>query len=379
MPFGISGQYKMSISINKFDDFLTEDKFIHFILIDNIGFSIPYWEIKFDCVYPELLKYLNEKQSVIVQMGKTTSDLQPFTLVIKKPFIVPKTPSNSEVTLRGFINMEPFIEKENVYSSNDKISSLDLMKEFSSKYNLSFKSNLSSTKDKMIYMQPYATDYKFLFTEWLHSYNKDNDIIIPAITFSGKLKYNSLSKMIQDFDSSKDPIFVDKKSTSRNEKVVDGDQLGFSNTTLSNTLGNYMKERYIFDIENGKLTHVDVSNDTPIISESSTTSVSENISKSSGFYIQSSNVHENYYKQELINTQKWFSIQSTKQWVSVKDEFVTDVEPGNVTLYMTKKDNKQINDQLSGLYLVSRRVVSIDNRYIKTNFLLTRENMNYSK
>ena len=37
MSFGIEGQYKLSVTIGDFEDFLTEDKFEKFIVIENIG------------------------------------------------------------------------------------------------------------------------------------------------------------------------------------------------------------------------------------------------------------------------------------------------------------------------------------------------------
>ena len=380
MTFQVNGGYKMSVSIGNRDDFLTDDKFISFILIENIGLSLPYWELQFDCVYPDLLRFFNEKQPITVQYGLGTSDLTPITLVIKKPIITPKSADCSSVILRGFTSMHSYLETEyqQVYSIDKPITSLDLAKSIATKYGLDFKSNMDKTNDEMTYYQPGVTDFKFLFTEWLHSYYQDNDIIIPTITTKNQLTYNSLSKQIAEADLENLPTFTDV-NPEKNEILVNANTGLESNTTLSNKLGSYVKTRDIYDIETGTTTHVDVSNETPIISESKQTSVDESISKSSGFYVQSSNVHKNYYKQELVNTQKWFSIQSSKQWVSAPDQLVQNVYPGDLVLYMPRKSDKQVNDQVSGMYLVNKKVISIKNRNVTTNFQITRENMNYSK
>ena len=380
MSFSVNDGYKMAVTIGPREDFLTDDKFISFIVIENIGLSLPYWELKFDCVFPDLLRFFNEKQPITVQFGTSTEDLEPITLVIKKPIVIPKSTDCHTVTLRGFTSMHAYLELEKfaVYTEEKPISSLELFKAKAKDYGLVFKSNLDKTNDEMTYMQPGTTDYKFLFTEWLHSYYQDNDIIIPAITTKGELTYNSLSKLIADSDLEKLVTFTDTKPE-KNEILVNANTGTESNTTLTNMLGGYVKTREIYDIDNGIITTIDASNVTPIISESKTTSIDESISKSSGFYVQSSNVHKNYYKQELLNTQKWLSIQSSKQWVSTPNRIIKNVYPGDLAVYMSKKDNGQINDQISGLYLVVKKVISIKNRSTSTNFLLSRENMNYSK
>lgn len=380
MTFQVNGGYKMSVSIGDKDDFLTDDKFISFILIENIGLSLPYWELQFDCVYPDLLRFFNEKQPITIQYGLGGSDLTPITLVIKKPIVTPKSADCSSVILRGFTSMHSYLETEyqQVYSADKPMTSLDLAKSIATKYGLDFKSNMNKTNDEMTYYQPGVTDFKFLFTEWLHSYYQDNDIIIPTITTKNQLTYNSLSKQIAEADLENLPTFTDV-NPEKNEILINANTGLESNTTLSNKLGSYVKTRDIYDIETGTTTHVDVSNETPIISESKQTSVDESISKSSGFYVQSSNVHKNYYKQELVNTQKWFSIQSSKQWVSAPDNLVQNIYPGDLVLYMPRKSDKQVNDQVSGMYLVTKKVISIKSRGLSTNFQMSRENMNYSK
>lgn len=378
MAIGIDGQYKFDVTIGDKENFLKEDKFLGFTLIENIGLSLPYWEFQYDNVFPELLEFLNEKQSIQVQLGTTTKDLEPITLVIKKPIITPKSSNSQNVVLRGFNSMIEYLENE-VISQTEPISSLELAKAIATKHSLKFETNLETTNDTMVYMQPRITDFKFLFTEWLHSNSgiKD-DIIIPAITSDGRLTYNSLNKLIASVDPETIPAFTDTKPE-KNEIVVNANTGAESNTTLTNMLGGYVKQRDIFYVSTGTLEHIDISNNVPMISESKTNSIDENISKSSGVYVQGSNVHSTYYKQELLNVQKYMSIQSSKQWVSVPDKLVKDIYPGQLVMFMTKKDNGQINDAMSGLFLVTKRVISIKNRKVATNFLLSRENLNYSK
>ena len=338
---------------------------------------MPYWELKFDCVFPDLLRVLNENQPMTIQIGTGTQDLEPIQLTIKKPIIIPQTSSCSSVTLRGFTSIHSYLDKEfkQVYPD---MTTKDLAEQMAPKYGLIFKSNISATNDKMTYYQPSISDYKFLFTEWLHSYLSDNDLIIPAINLKNEFTYNSLMQLIADCDPETMPTFVDN-SPEKDEIQVDTNAPNETSTAFSNNFGNYLKERHIFDVDTGKNIYVNVENATPIISESKGTSVDGSISKSSGFYIQSSNVHKNYYKQELVNTQKFCSLQASKQWVSAPDKLIKNVSSGDLALFMTKKDNGQINDQTSGLYIVVKKVISIKERKVRTNMLLSRENMNYSK
>jgi hypothetical protein len=377
MTFGIEGQYRMSVTIGDYEDFLTEDKFEKFVLIENTGLSLPYWELRFTCVFPELLRYFNEKQPILVQLGTTSQNVEPVNLVIKKPVVIPESSDSSSVILYGFTSKHQYLENEYKQSYPDA-TSFSCAQQIAKKYGWQFKSNISNTNDKMTYYQPGESDYKFLFNTWLHSYYADNDLIIPTITTKDILKYDSVMQLIADFDPEKAPTFVDN-NPEKDEILVNANTGSESNTTITNMFGNYVKDRYIFDIETGLFTHVNIENNTPLISESKTNSVDESISRSSGFYVQSSNVHKNFYKQELINTQKYFSLQSSKQWVSVADKLVSDIYPGDLAMYMSKKGNNQVNDQISGMYLVNRRVVSIKDRKVHTNFQLIRENMNYSK
>ena len=377
MVCGIEGQYRFGLTVGDYEDFLKDDKFIQFILIENIGLSLPYWELKFDCVFPELLQYFNEKSNILVQIGTSINDLKPLTLTIKKPIVVPQSSGCSSVTLRGFTSMHSYLEDEKVGVFEDK-TSWDLAQAKATEYELQFKSNIEATNDKMTYYQPRYTDYKFLFTEWLHSYYADNDIIIPAITTNGFLTYNSLSKQIVESDPEKLTAFANNHPE-KNEIQVDANQGMDSNMTMSNAFGNYVKDRYIFDVETGTSKQVKIENNVPIISESKSTSTAENISSSSGFFIQSSNVHPKYYEQELVNRQKFFSVQSSRQWVSATENLVLDTSAGDLAMYMNRKQNGQVDDSTSGMYLVSKRVISIKNRSANTNFLLTRENVNYSK
>lgn len=378
MTIEVKGGYKLAVTIGDKEDFLTDDKFEKFVLIQNVGLSLPYWELRFDCVFPELNRYFNEKQPITIQYGTSTNDLTPLSLVIKKPIVQPKSADSSAVILRGFTSMHQYLETEYQMTYPD-ITSKSLAQQIATKYGLKFISNIDETKDKMTYIQPGLSDFHFLFTEWLHSYYADNDIIIPTINTKNELTYNSLTKLIADSDPEKLPCFTDVKPENENEILVSANPGLESNTTISNKLGNYMKTRDIYHINTGILEHVDVSNTTPIISESKETSVDESISKSSGFFMQDSNVHENYYKQELVNTQKFFAIQSSRQWIQAPNFIVDKLYPGDLALYMTKKGNGQVNDQTSGMYLVTKKVISIKSRSVSTNFLLSRENMNYSK
>lgn len=377
-PVGIEGQYKFDVIIGNKENFLKEDKFISFTLIENIGLSLPYWEFQYDNVFPELLEFLNEKQSIEVQLGTSVKDLEPISLIIKKPIINPRSSESQSVTLRGFSSMLDYLESENI-STTDQISSMELAQSIAKKHSLKFESNMSSTNDKMMYMQPRTTDFKFLFTEWLHSNSgiKD-DIIIPTITSDGRLTYNSLNKLIASVDPKSIQAFTDSKPE-KDEIQVNANTGAESNTTLTNMLGGYVKQRDIFYVSTGTLEHIDISNNVPMISESKTNSIDENISKSSGVFVQGDNVHPTYYRQELLNIQKWLSIQSSRQWISVPDRLVKNIYPGQLVMYMTKKENGQINDAMSGLFLVTKRVISIKNRKVSTNFLLSRENLNYSK
>lgn len=378
MPLGIDGAYKFDLTIGDKSDFLKEDKFIKFTLIENIGLSLPYWEIQFDNVFPDLTEYFNEKQAIQVQLGTSQKDLEPINLIIKKPIVIPKSASSQSVTLRGFNTMTDYLENENV-SYLENADSKTLANSIASKYGLQFKSNLDSTQDKMTYMQPRITDFKYLYTEWLHSNSGiQDDLIIPTITSQYVMKYDSLTKLISQVDIKTIKTFVDA-SPEKDEIMVNANMGAESNTTISNMLGNYVKQRDIFYVGTGLVEHIDVSNATPIISESKTTSVDSNISKSSGMYFQGPNVHSTYYRQELLNTQKWFTLQSSKQWISIPDKLVKDIYPGELVMYMSKKANGQVNDATSGLFLVVKRVISIKNRKVTTNFLLSRENLNYSK
>lgn len=378
MAIGIDGAYKFDLTIGDKSNFLKEDKFIKFILIENIGLSLPYWELQYDNVFPDLVEYFNEKQPIQVQLGTSQKDLEPINLVIKKPVVVPKSADSQSVTLRGFNTMIDYLENENV-SQLENSDSCTLANTIAQKYGLQYKSNLESTQDVMTYMQPNITDFKYLYTEWLHSNSGiENDIIIPTITSQYVMTYNSLTKLISEVDTNTIKTFVDA-SPEKDEIMVNANTGAESNTTFSNMLGNYVKQRDIFYVSTGMTEHIDISNSTPIISESKTNSVNDTISKSSGVYVQGPNVHETYYKQELLNTQKWFSIQSSKQWVSVPDKLVKDIYPGELVMYMSKKSNGQVNDATSGLFLVVKRVISIKNRQVTTNFLLSRENLNYSK
>lgn len=374
---GVNGQYRLSVTIGDKEDFLTDDKFISFTSVEKLGLSLPYFELVFDNVYPELSRYFNETAPILIQLGTTQEDLEPINYTIKVPIITPKSSDCSQVVLRGFLNNVDYLEDELVNIYEDK-TSLDLAQLIAKRHDWIFKSNISATNDKMTYYQPYSCDYRFLFNEWLHSYYKDNDIILPAISSKKILTYNSLSDLIHNTDTQSLITFVDSNPES-NEIIVNANTSNDSGNALQNSFGNYVKTRDIFDIDTGTSTHVDISNTTPIISESNNTSVNESISKSSGFYVQSSNVHSNYYKQELINIQKFMSIQSSSQWVSSVDTLVKNVYPGDLCLYMTKKENGQVNDQTSGMYLVVKRVVDIRDRHVHTNLQLSRENLNYSK
>lgn len=374
---GIDGQYRLSVTIGDKEDFLTDDKFISFTSVEKLGLSLPYFELVFDNVYPELSRYFNETAPILIQLGTSQEDLEPTNYTIKVPIITPKSADCSQAILRGFLSNVDYLETElvNVYENS---MSIDLAKAIAKRHGWTFKSNIVATNDTMTYYQPYSSDYRFLFNEWLHSYYKDNDIILPSISSKRILSYNSLSDLIYNASTETMTTFVDSNPED-NEIIVNANTSNDSGNALQNSFGNYVKTRDIFDIDTGLSTHIDISNPTPIISESNNTSVNESISKSSGFYVQSSNVHSNYYKQELINTQKFMSIQSSSQWVSAVDTLVKNLYPGDLCLYMSKMANGQVNDQISGMYLVAKRVVDIRDRHVHTNLQLSRENLNYSK
>lgn len=369
---GVDGEYRFSIFLKDQKNIISENDMLSFTIIEATGLILPYFEVAFSIKDKSKLEYFNDKNVLNIQLGKDTNSLKDTELHVEKVIESPAQTDVGTVVIRGVHNSKPYLSNT-LKKAYPNMTSLDVLSSIASKYKFKTVANVSAMKDKMTWDQANKTDFFFANEVWKHNYLKDNAFCLGSFNIENQFRFEDIVQKISSSDIKFN--FVTSKPENDKETQICSDFETDNNTSVNNLFGGYVRTKEVYNMTTRKYSTIDISGLLPIISEAKEPNNDTSISKSGGFEIQTPLMHENYYKAELLNTTRLFNMNSSRIWITIEDTY-SDIHPLDLCTVLAKEGNNQSTEQISGLYLVSKVVRTIQDRRLVTSALLCRESFN---
>lgn len=198
---GVEGQYVMIISIKDKTDFIKEEDLVHFTCIEKAGGQLPEFQMEFAIHDPEILGYLNEKNDLIIQYGKTRDTLVHTMWRIGYPALAPAGDEAYRVTLKGTLSNRGYVN--NPQTGIYKGTSEKVIGDRASACGFEFDAKTSAA-DEMNWIQPGVTDWEFIQNTYVRYYGTGDSCAVIAVTRDSKFRYYDLKKHVNSKRSDPD-------------------------------------------------------------------------------------------------------------------------------------------------------------------------------
>lgn len=375
---GVEGQYRASFSIGDIKDFLREEQLLVFKVIEDTGNTIPIFQLDIQIWDDRVLKYVNEGKELVVSLGKTIDKMTDSRFKITKS--VPVRDGEHKYTLHmvGIFAEMSYISDKKVFIS-DKVSSLDVMRQVLTRHEkFSFDTNIASTQDRMHWIQPHATDRKFVSHIWNHTYIPDS---FPALgtTLGGQFRFRDVKSL------AKTPpkwIFkVERKESKKDNEIIYEMPFDYStNSTWNNQLYAFGKEKLVANLESGEFTLLTQGAVTPTLAMSSDSMTDKDVSPRYDSHSNQSadNVHPNFWKAKLQNLVNLFTFSTVRLKLFYHHDF-HDIHVLDLAYFKEDElgsSRKFASETITGLYIVTKVVRMIENKSFRTYVEMCRETPN---
>ena len=189
----------MIFSIGDYNDFLTEDQLLFLKIVEIAHNTLPEFEVQFKITNSNILKMLNETNTLRLQMGQKDIEID-INLKVYKKHIEMKSDGNFTITARGLLFNKDFLFTPqrrcfgNTTSAGQMISGLEVIAGVARETFKSVESNVEASQDYMLRIQPNVSNKKFIDEVWKTLYTPETMILL-GITTAGKYKIRDLKKL----------------------------------------------------------------------------------------------------------------------------------------------------------------------------------------
>jgi hypothetical protein len=369
---GVDGQYLLRFTIGDQDDFVEEEDLILFKIIEESSNTLPTFEASFAIHDDELLPYLNEGNELKVSIGADKNDLADVTLVITKSKFTRSGESARVITISGLYSALEYISSPKV-SISDKKSGIEVINDIVSPY-FTFDSNITKSEDSQNWVQTGINDKLFVDELSLHSYVSDSFIAV-AISADGTFIVRDMKKMLNE--DYKWRFGSDVEDPDR-DIAISGDLPYESEVGFMNMWAGYQREMKLVDLEKGteSMATEEIS---PFLALSSKLMRNASVGKKTFEHnIICENVDPNYWNAYLRNLGHLAVFSGIQATVSFQGVF-KDIKA--LDLVMLRDDapdssQNQSSDTLSGLWVVSKVVRTVQSKQFWTILEICRESLN---
>jgi hypothetical protein len=366
----IKGQFVFRASIGGIVDFINLTDLVSFEVEESSGNTPATFKIDFFTDNDTIIKLMNEGNPLEVQFGEDSNNLEPTSLYFTD-FDITTNGDRTRYSGNGFATeMDYFINTKSFISS--KKSGVEVIRErfFGVK-----RFNIDKSQDEQVWIQHGITDRQFINNLLAHSYIP-NSFLLSAILSAPQLIVKDAAKEIKDKEDNPDWIF---SISDRGNNVVPyaGDFALSVNSGLMNNLVGYGREKFIYNIEQGTSSALNVL-PKPILSIVKNLAKKQKIEKKyTGTTIINENIHSNYHKAYLNFLVNSVILNTITVEASFGDKF-RRIKPLDVVLFKDRaRSNKTTtNDFTTGLYFVSKVRRTIQNADLTISVTLNRESFN---
>lgn len=366
---GAEGQYVFRFDVGGYDDFIAEQNFISFTLVEEAGGLLPTFQLAFRLQDDVVLTKLNETNNLKVIFGKDSLSVTDASLTITK-LTVQRQGNARLVNCIGTFAAIEYLNKSRAIISGAS-SAFEVLHERASLY-FHTEFNRTSGADSQRWISPGWSDKRFFSELWMHS---DFGASFPliAITSDGTFRgFDVKRKLAQGIDwrITRDPV-------NANDLTYNDDAIQQSNSGFMNAWMGYGRKQQEFDLEAGTNEEISAIPE-PVLALTKKLSRRADVeAKQASSGIVNDNVHANYWRSHLYNMTNIASLSTLTVTLSYSNRFY----PMKVLDTIIFKDDDVLgrnksSEFNSGVYFISKIARTIMHRQIKTTLTLSRESFN---
>ncbi len=376
---GVEGQFLFRFSIPnapaRLQDFLVAEELEVFHIHEEAGNVLPTFEMKFVTTKSDLLKYLNEGNTLDVSFGKTSKDMVDIKLSITRYQQEKIGQDAYSISLIGIYSARSYITIGEIDIFQNK-SGVETILEVAAK-NFTVNSNITKSNDTQNWVQHNITRKKFINNVWMHSH-LPNSFIAVGISSDGKFIVKDVVKELKDKSEvgGWDYRFIYNISKS-NDIRYDGDHFIDIESGFINHWVGYGRRKVLFNMEDSVEDTSIFEELKPLLAQTKTLMRSSEVSERIGqAAFQNDNVHESYWSAYLKNLQYLAAFGSVKVVLSFHDNFVP-LRVLDVAMFMdVELASNAAAGTPTGLYLVKEVSRVLMNNQMTTTVVLGREGLN---
>ncbi len=367
---GVAKHYYFKFSLGDLIDFLGQENFGEFTIIEEAGNALPEFIFSFSSEDEDVIRYLHEGNPLSVEYGMNfNEDSATSKLSISTKKMVREGDTRFAIECKGIFDVIPYITDQYVYTSPRK-SGVEVICAIADKY-FTIDTNTNASRGSMNWIQPNVTDKRFIDEVALHSYYP-NSFLGIGISSDGKFIIRDIKQVVKA-----NPAFVFKISDTYkdNEFPFLGDYELESNSGFINCWLGYKRTKPTYDFEDDRILALNQTID-PMLGDTTKLNQTTDVKRRSALHgIQNDNVHENYWNAKLRNL-SGLAIFSTEALVLTAT--TTKYFPIKVLDLVEVQDDSLIDKSRAayihtGNYLVGKVVRTLFNKRLITTIHLFRE------
>lgn len=368
-------QMRMSFSIGPYEDFIAEEDMSQLKLVEGAGNIMPLLEMKFKTKIPPLLAYLNETNTLKVQMGvkEIKYDLE---YKIKNKHVDMKSDGNYDITIRAMLNNNNYLISPkrrtfgNATSDGKDISGLEVILTVANENFGTIETNITKSDDYMLRIQPGISNKQFIDQIWETLYTPDT-FVLTGITSAGKFKVMDVKAL-----AAKDPKWKFTYKASAAADITPEQEIIEDNSGVNNYLFGYIRQREFYDEDNGE-SFVSTTGNTTYLS------MSEHFGRDDIWMLntqmaRNDNMYNEYWEARDTNLSNFALFSSVNNQFSFGPDW-KDIEVLDLVYIETFDPSYNPEEAYSGLALVSGVSRIYANKKITTYVSLNREGFNQTK
>jgi hypothetical protein len=368
MPFGIDGQYSLSLSISSKKDFVKKEDFVELTIIEEAGNVLPTFILMFSSTDEDILRLLHEGNVLKCQFGRDNNSLKDISLSVNKIKTSEEGSDKRVYEVSGFAGNINYIT-DHFLNISDKKSGIEVALETAKKSFSKVSSNITKSFDKQNWIQHNISDKVFI-----------NDCYSHAITADGTFILKDILKDIDRPFTNQYDWKLTKEAKLNKEITYDADYIIENQSGLINNWLGYGRKLIIDNAVTGVQTELFEKPKTVLSLSKDVPKDTTIDSRYGGEHILSENMHEKYHSAYNHNAIGLSNLSKVEQVISFSNYYYP-VKPLDLIMFSAPSTelDSQSSEQVSGLYIASKVARTIQSDRMVTTLLLNREAFNKVK
>ncbi len=370
------GQYACTFELGNLKNFIEERNFNQLILSSDAGGNLPSFKLSFSTNRSSIFSFLNEGNLLKIGLGTDIKNIKNnIYKIYGQPEIKKIGTDVYMISLSGLLNAPNYFG--NFSHITEKVSAVEAAQEMMKRRGfLLDKNNVAKSKDEQRWIQFGCSDRRFLNYLLIHA---DTGLSAPLFSITKEnvfrlydldtvLKQNKYKYRFTQFSQkNNDIVFEDAEYLNDRTSIINS-WIGYDTEEPEFNLISGQHEKYLSELKN-------------ILSINKYLGRAKNEEKRlEEISFMNDNVHSNFNKSRLRNLRKLIALSNLRLGISF-DKIFRPIEPLDIVIYEDPETgNKGFNNKfVSGMYIVTKNVLTFENRNIRSYNEIARESFNYMK